>query len=174
MPARAAVSASARKNKPIATPDASAIPTPGGSAPARTVADAAVSCWLTSTMATIASAIPSAVIRVSRSPTSTPAATGIITAHTAVVGATTVILPTASARYNSATPVPPASPAVPPQIRSRTVGVANGNSGRMSSNSARPAPCEVTTMVMVFVCREARPPRKSAAPYSAAEPRASR
>ena len=47
IPAWASVSARARKNKPIATPDGSASPTPGGSAPARTDTDSAAASLLT-------------------------------------------------------------------------------------------------------------------------------
>ena len=100
--------------------------------------------------------------------------TGIVTAHTAVVGATTAIRPTASARYRSVTPTPPANPAAPPQTRSRAAGVAAGNNGRLSTSSVRPQPCDVTTMTRVLARREARPQRKSAVPYSAAELSASR
>ena len=74
----------------------------------------------------------------------------------------------------SVTPTPPANPAAPPQTRSRAAGVASGNNGRLSTSSVRPQPCDVTTMARVFALREARPPRKSAAPYSAAELSASR
>ena len=56
------------------------------------------------------------------------------------------------------------NPAAPPQTRSRAAGVASGNNGRLSTSSVRPQPCDVTTMARVFALREARPPRKSAAP----------
>jgi hypothetical protein len=100
--------------------------------------------------------------------------TGIITAQRAVVGATTAILPIASARYRSATPTPPAAPAVAPQTRSRGDGEACGRNGTTSRSARRPDDCEVTTIAIVLARRDPTPPRKSAAPYNAAEAIASR
>jgi len=51
-----------------------------------------------STIATSARPIPAAVRNAGRSPSATAAITGIATAHTAVVGATSAIVPIANAR----------------------------------------------------------------------------
>ncbi len=95
--------------------------------------------------------------------------TGMTTAHTAVVGATTAIVPMASARYSRPTPMLPAIPAIAPQKKSERDGDASGSNGSTSSSMTRPEACDQTTTVMVLARREARPPRKSAAPYSAAD-----
>jgi len=54
-------------------------------------------CWLTSTIETIPSAMPATASGIGRSPSNTETTTGMATAHTAVVGATTAIVPVASA-----------------------------------------------------------------------------
>ena len=88
----------------------------------------------------------------------------MVTAQTAVIGATTAIEPIASARYSSATPMPPATPAAAPQIQSLGAGDDAGRKGSINPSTIRPASWEMTTMAMVFARREANPPRKSAAP----------
>ena len=120
-------------------------------------------------MATIARTMPAATRSDGRSPSATAASTGIATAQTAVVGATTAIVPIASARYNSATPMPPKTPAATPHQRSPVEGCASGRNGIIAASSRRPASCETMTTATVVARREARPPRKSAAPYRAAE-----
>ena len=66
----------------------------------------------------------------------------------------------ASARYRSVTPTPPANPAAPPQTRSRAAGVASGNNGRLSTSSVRPQPCG--TPGSVHQPRRARRPAAAA------------
>ncbi len=82
--------------------------------------------------------MPAIVIAPGRSPRPTATRTGIATAQTAVVGATTAMTPIASARYRSATPAPPVRPAAAPHRKSARVGVAVGRKGSMTNNSTRP------------------------------------
>ena len=58
---------------------------------------AAPCCWLTSTIETIPNAMPATASGTGRSPSNTDTTTGMATAQTAVVGATTAIVPIASA-----------------------------------------------------------------------------
>src|ERR1700694_52446 len=63
-------------------------------------------------------------------------------------------------------PMPPETPAHKPQRRSPRVGLAGGNSGNSKTNSTRPATWEMTTPESVDDRRLARPPIKSADPYT--------
>src|SRR4029453_17356320 len=54
---------------------------------------------------------------------------------------------------------------MPPQIQSLRPGAAEVSIGRSSATINRPAPWEIVTTAIVLARREARPPRKSAAPY---------
>jgi hypothetical protein len=65
-------------------------------------------------------------------------------------------------------------PAIAPQTTSGRDGDASGSSGMNSRSIASPDACDQKTTAMVLARREARPPRKSAAPYIAAEAIASR
>jgi hypothetical protein len=82
--------------------------------------------------------IPAIARGASRSPSTKEMTTGMATAQTAVVGATTAILPMASARYSSATPIPPIKPAKVPQSRSAREGDAAGSSGRSRASRISP------------------------------------
>ena len=62
-----------------------------------------------------------------------------MTAQTAVIGATTAIEPMASARYSSATPIPPAMPAAAPQIHRCALGTEAGRNGSTSRSAISPA-----------------------------------
>ena len=73
------------------------------------------------------------------------------------------MVPTASARYSSATPALPAIPATIPHAKSDLVGAA-GNTISSNASGSSPAACDTTTTAMALARREARPPRKSAAP----------
>jgi len=115
-------------------------------------------------MATMARAIPPNVAAASRSPSATETKTGITTAHTAVVGATTAITPIASARYRSATPPPPQTPASAPHRKSVRAGAVVGKSGRIDSRISSPASWETTTTARVLALFAVTPPMKSAAP----------
>ena len=86
------------------------------------------------------------------------------TAQTEVVGATTPIVPIASARYSSATPKPPAMPLAAPQAMSAPRGDAAPSSGSTSSRLTRPADWPIVTTLNIGARREAKPPQKSAAP----------
>src|SRR5438094_6077673 len=101
MPAVDPAWANDRRNKPIAMPEASAVPTPDGRLrgdPGSACWGCAPSCcWLTSTIETIPNAMPATASGTGRSPSNTETTTGMATAHTAVVGATTAIVPVASA-----------------------------------------------------------------------------
>ena len=113
--------ASSRKKNPIATPDASACHMPDGN-PDRDGrgtgwSGCALSCP-SSTMATTARAMPCVTSTGNCSPRRKPASTGMTTAQTEVVGATTPIVPIASARYSSPTPKPPARPLAAPHAKS--------------------------------------------------------
>ena len=100
IPASGLLRVSARKKKPIATPEIRAMPTPGGNRPrlAGASASAGAVSWLTSTIAARPTTIPTAARMPGRSPRATEASTGSATAQTAVVGATTAMRPIASAR----------------------------------------------------------------------------
>src|SRR3954469_23686516 len=135
--------------------------------------DADVADWLTSTIATSAVAIPASASGDGRSPSTIATATGIATAQTAVVGATTDIVPIASARYRRATPRPPARPATAPQPASDRSTDAPGSSGSRTSTTTTPDSCDTNTTERVDARRDVRPPTKSAAPYRMADIRAS-
>ena len=64
--------------------------------------------------------------------------TGITTAHTAVVGATTAIVPIARARYSSPTPTLPAMPATAPQNQSDRDGDALRQQGKHEQKHDKP------------------------------------
>ena len=98
------------------------------------------------------------------SPRRKPASTGMTTAHTEVVGATTPIVPMASARYSSPTPKPPARPLAAPHAKSACCGDAGPSSGSTGSRLRSPASCETVTTLNIGARREAKPPVKSAAP----------
>src|SRR3954466_3226181 len=127
-------------------------------------ADAGAADWLTSTIAPSAVAIPASTLVEGRSPSTIATATGIATAQTAVVGATTDIVPIASARYRRATPRPPARPATAPQPASDRSTDAPGSSGSRTSTTTTPDSCDTNTTERVDARREVRPPTKSAAP----------
>src|SRR5947208_16785281 len=112
----------------------------------------------------IANATPTTASDDGRSPSATPTTSGMITAHTAVTGATTLITPTASPRYSSATPIPPASPAAAPHAKSIADGDDRGRNGSASSTRIKPDNWEKTTTEIIDERLLARPPRKSAAP----------
>src|SRR2546423_14203671 len=99
IPAPVLVRASDKKKIPTAIPERSAKPKPGGKARRdwSGFAFAGVGGRLTKKIATSARATPTKVRGRNRSPIAKANKTGIIAAITAVVGATTAIVPTASA-----------------------------------------------------------------------------
>src|SRR5438045_1254554 len=166
IPAAVFVRASERKKIPTDTPESNARPKPGGKF-FRVFSDSAFAGdagRLTRKIATSARATPANVSGRNRSPIAKANTTGIMAAMTAVVGATTAIVPTASARYKKATPMPPLKPATNPQVQSREETVVAGKNGRTNKSKTSPANCDQTTVAIVFARRAVNPPKKSAEP----------
>jgi hypothetical protein len=109
--------------------------------------------------------MPTIVRAPGRSPPSTAATTGMITAQTAVVGATMAMVPMASARYSRATPMLPVNPAASPHQRSADAGGDDcARRGISTARTIRPDAWLTATTATVAARFDARPPRKSAAP----------
>ena len=100
IPASVRVCASDSRKKPIATPDARAVPSPRrrAAACAPSALGSLAGCWLTSRIETMPRTMPMPAHIPGRSPSTTATMTGMVTAHTAVVGATTAMVPMARAR----------------------------------------------------------------------------
>nr|WP_198667223.1 hypothetical protein [Glycomyces dulcitolivorans] len=120
---------------------------------------------LTSTTAASASGRPISPAVPSRSPCTSPTATGSIPDTRAVTGDSTFIGPIASVRYSSRNAAADANPEAAPHT---SVAGANEapSSGHRASSTTRLAGAAIITVRSTCALRAPSPPRKSAAPYA--------